>query len=425
MIHLIAQLAPFLLLTIAFAMLAGWALCMSRDEETEAALARERERLLRDLVALAAGENGAANDDGAAERDNDVARRMGEIHIARIAELERQLSAARSNADSAAAQAAELQRMLDAREAEPEPALVIEPEPAPAHHPSIDEEAIALQAWRLRYFEQRVRYLESRAAPAPVAAPLSEAAPKPPVEAWRARIANAEAAYLADALRAAPTTPPPSEPETGEVTPFASNAEVDVLLRWRMLYLERRLAYLQASLGEAPEPAPAPLVVQSEARPDPDRWKWRARYLEARARHLEKRVADANEAAASALAAAAAARASPAMSAQTAEQEEPAPPPRPSVRSKKPLRLASARNGAPDDFTLIEGVTLLQQTTLYSIGVFHFDQIAAWTPENVAWVDQYLRLRGRIEEEEWVEQAGDLAREGPAAVRRVLEDEDA
>ncbi|MCR6646593.1 MAG: hypothetical protein NVV62_19780 [Terricaulis sp.] len=444
MIHLIAQLAPFLLLAVAFAMLAGWAVSSQRDAAKEAALKRERERVLHDIVALAAGENGAANDDVAAERENDVARRMGEIHIARIAELERQLSAARSNADSAAAQAAELQRMLEAREAAPEPAHVIEPEPAPAPQPSVDEEAIALQAWRLRYFEQRVRYLEGAAitAPAPLAAPLAEAPPQAPVEIWRARVAQAEAAYLADALRAAPeseaSSPEPSA-EAEEIAPFASNAEVDVLLRWRMLYLERRLGYLQASLAEAPEPAAAPLVVESEAGPDPDRWKWRARYLEARTRHLEQRVADANaaallaneaasaahdEAAIARAAAEEAARAAPVRSAPAAEPE-PAPPPRPSVRSKKPLMLASARNGAPDDFTLIEGVTLLQQTTLYSIGVFHFDQIAAWTPENVAWVDQYLRLRGRIEEEEWVEQAADLAREGPAAVRRVLEDEDA
>ena len=78
---------------------------------------------------------------------------------------------------------------------------------------------------------------------------------------------------------------------------------------------------------------------------------------------------------------------------------------------RKPPVLAAPRNGAPDDLTLIEGVSALQQSTLYALGVYHFDQIAAWAPENVAWVDNYLRLRGRIDEEEWVEQAGSLARE--------------
>lgn len=96
-----------------------------------------------------------------------------------------------------------------------------------------------------------------------------------------------------------------------------------------------------------------------------------------------------------------------------------------SVQRTKPPVLVSARNGAPDDLTLIDGVSLLRQTTLYSLGVFHFDQIAAWTPANVAWIDNYLRLRGRIDEDEWVEQADDLARDGVIHGRRVVDEEDA
>ena len=92
------------------------------------------------------------------------------------------------------------------------------------------------------------------------------------------------------------------------------------------------------------------------------------------------------------------------------------------VSGVKPPVLAAPRNGLPDDFTLIEGLSGLQQSTLNALGVFHFDQIAAWSPENVAWVDRYLYLRGRIEEEEWVEQAGELARDGVAGGRRQTED---
>jgi NADH-quinone oxidoreductase subunit E len=88
----------------------------------------------------------------------------------------------------------------------------------------------------------------------------------------------------------------------------------------------------------------------------------------------------------------------------------------------KPPVLAAARNGAPDDLTLIEGVSLLQQSALYALGVFHFDQIAAWTPDHVAWIERYFRLDGRIEEEEWVEQAGELARQ---PTRRIAESEPA
>jgi predicted flap endonuclease-1-like 5' DNA nuclease len=183
-----------------------------------------------------------------------------------------------------------------------------------------------------------------------------------------------------------------------------------MLLRWRMLYLERRVAHLQnEAAGAQTEVRPALPLVAHEAAPDPDRWKWRARYLEARVRHLEQRPP------------------APA-SAQAASAEDETAPPRaavtPSRRAKPPV-LASARNGAPDDLTLIEGVSPMQQTTLYALGVFHFDQIAEWTDEHAAWVDQYLRLQGRIAEEEWVEQATDLAREGPAAARRALQDEEA
>jgi predicted flap endonuclease-1-like 5' DNA nuclease len=81
----------------------------------------------------------------------------------------------------------------------------------------------------------------------------------------------------------------------------------------------------------------------------------------------------------------------------------------------------AATGGAPDDFTLIDGVSPLQQSTLHSLGIYHFDQIAAWTPANVAWMDRYLRLRGRIGEEEWVEQAAELAEHGVHAARPQTE----
>jgi predicted flap endonuclease-1-like 5' DNA nuclease len=192
-----------------------------------------------------------------------------------------------------------------------------------------------------------------------------------------------------------------------EAQPFASDADVDMLLRWRMLYLERRVAHLQAQepvVVEAPPPV-------AETGPDPDRWKWRARYLEARVRHLEQRPVQVV--------------AQPALALEPTTETAPARAAAPTAsRRAKPPVLPAARNGAPDDLTLIESVSLLQQTTFYSLGVFHFDQIAAWSEENIAWVDQYLRLQGRIGEEEWVEQAADLAREGPAAARRVLESEE-
>lgn len=411
MIYLIAQLAPWLLLTAMFAALAGWMYAAERAAPGEAAAKREREHLLRDLVRF----TGDGPIDQPVELDGAPTQRLLEIRDGRIAELERALETARSRNDELSSELAALQRGgqlndLDAEElarlraAEAERARTVD-----AEVENVEDETIALQAWRLRYFEQRVRYLESQSHVPVNAEPEAPADEAPPLLEWTAREASARAAFLENELRAARATDAePEAPPTLEPEPFAADADVDMLLRWRLLYLERRVAHLQAQKAEA-----APVVEVQPAMADPDRWKWRARYLEARVRHLEQRPLQA---------VAAVAEAPP-------QQEEPiaapvrAPAP-PSRRSKPPV-LASARNGAPDDLTLIEGVSLLQQTTLYSLGIFHFDQIAAWSEENVAWVDQYLRLQGRIDDEEWLEQARELAAHGPAAARRALESEDA
>jgi predicted flap endonuclease-1-like 5' DNA nuclease len=271
-----------------------------------------------------------------------------------------------------------------------------------------EDDTVALQAWRLRYFEQRVRYLEGLAA-AQGSAEAREQAPAQPLMEWRARDAEARAAHLEQELRTYVSAGATAPELMAEAQPFAADADIDALLRWRLLYLERRVAHLQGQLAQAAAPTPS---AQPAAEPsvDPDRWKWRARYLEARVRHLEQQPGR-----------------STAMQPAAAPITEAAAeaPPRPSVRGEKPPVLPAARGGAPDDLTLIEDVSVLQQTTLYSIGVFHFDQIADWTPANVAWVDAYLRLRGRIDAEQWIEQARELVRNGVSASRRVREEVEA
>jgi predicted flap endonuclease-1-like 5' DNA nuclease len=418
LIDLIPTLSIWLLFAGAFAAMAGWAFGSGRRAPAERALRRERDGLLRDLVGMALGESGAANDEAERIRAEDALRGQLSVRDARIAELEQALERARESSNSAASELAELHRRLeradaDARELERLRAMDVAREQqqlidAQVGEPEPDRDA-ALQAWRLRYFEQRVRYLEGLARPQPAAMapvvehPQPERAQPPELFAadWRAREAEARAAFLADEVRAAsaaPTSAVESE------TPFAANADVDMLLRWRLLYLERRVAHLQAAQREKPESVTPEAALQpvSDAAPDSDRWKWRARYLEARVRHLEQRPAAP---------VAPAAQGPVELTAAEEDFAEPSAPPPSDRPRRKPPVLSSPRDGAPDDLTLIEGVSALQQSTLYSIGVFHFDQIAAWTPEHVAWVDNYLRLRGRIDEEDWVEQADALARE--------------
>lgn len=411
MIYLIGLLAPWLLLTAMFAALAGWMYAAERAAPGEAAAKREREHLLRDLLRF----TGDGPIDQPVELDGAPTQRLLEIRDGRIAELERALETARSRNDELSSELAALQRGgqlndLDAEElarlraAETERARTVD-----AEVENVEDENIVLQAWRLRYFEQRVRYLESQSHVAVNAEPEAPAEEAPPLLEWTAREASARAAFLENELRAARATDAePEAPAATEPEPFAADADVDMLLRWRLLYLERRVAHLQAQKSEA-----APVVEAQPAMADTDRWKWRARYLEARVRHLEERPVQP---------VATVAEAPPQLEEPIAAPVRVAAPP--SRRSKPPV-LASARNGAPDDLTLIEGVSLLQQTTLYSLGIFHLDQIAAWTEENVAWVDQYLRLQGRIGDEEWLEQARELAAHGPAAARRAFESEDA
>ena len=76
--------------------------------------------------------------------------------------------------------------------------------------------------------------------------------------------------------------------------------------------------------------------------------------------------------------------------------------------------MLAARNGRADDLKRISGVGPKIEKLLHKLGIFHFDQIAGWSPENVAWVDDYLSFKGRIDRENWIEQAEKLARDGSA-----------
>jgi predicted flap endonuclease-1-like 5' DNA nuclease len=87
---------------------------------------------------------------------------------------------------------------------------------------------------------------------------------------------------------------------------------------------------------------------------------------------------------------------------------EPAPA-RPDQRAGTPPQGLSAPEGAPDDLKKISGIGPGIEKTLNGLGIYHFRQIAAFTPDNVAWVNQHLRFRGRIEREDWIGQARKLA----------------
>jgi len=76
----------------------------------------------------------------------------------------------------------------------------------------------------------------------------------------------------------------------------------------------------------------------------------------------------------------------------------------------KPEVLTAARDGGADDLKMIKGVGPKLEGVLNGIGIYHFDQIAGWSADHVAWADQNLvGFKGRVSRDNWVEQAGKLA----------------
>ena len=76
----------------------------------------------------------------------------------------------------------------------------------------------------------------------------------------------------------------------------------------------------------------------------------------------------------------------------------------------RPPVLTAARAGGPDDLKLIWGVGPKLEAMLNRMGVFHFDQIAAWTDRQLNWVDENLEgFYGRAQRDDWIGQSKKLA----------------
>lgn len=94
-----------------------------------------------------------------------------------------------------------------------------------------------------------------------------------------------------------------------------------------------------------------------------------------------------------------------------------APPPEPESRSEADAAepgavrpIAKPADGG-DDLRRIAGVGPKIEALLHDLGIWRYAQIAALTPEEVAWVDERLTFKGRIEREDWIGQAKALAAE--------------
>ncbi|WP_099866197.1 NADH-quinone oxidoreductase subunit E [Pararhizobium haloflavum] len=78
------------------------------------------------------------------------------------------------------------------------------------------------------------------------------------------------------------------------------------------------------------------------------------------------------------------------------------------------------RPDQPDDLKLISGIGPKIETKLNELGIWSYDQIAAWKKAEREWVDDHLRFSGRIERDDWIKQAKALAKGGEAEYIRVF-----
>lgn len=80
---------------------------------------------------------------------------------------------------------------------------------------------------------------------------------------------------------------------------------------------------------------------------------------------------------------------------------------------KKPEQLDAPNNGKADDLKRIKGVGPRMEQMCNMLGFWHYDQIANWSEEEVAWVDENLQgFKGRVTRDDWVPQAKILAEGG-------------
>ena len=77
---------------------------------------------------------------------------------------------------------------------------------------------------------------------------------------------------------------------------------------------------------------------------------------------------------------------------------------------RRPAALQLADGEQPDDLRGIDGIGPANERWLHSIGIYYFHQIAAWSPEEMAWIARHMpRFGSRVYRENWVAQSERLA----------------
>ncbi len=92
---------------------------------------------------------------------------------------------------------------------------------------------------------------------------------------------------------------------------------------------------------------------------------------------------------------------------QARDSQRPAKAPAEAAEPVEPL--FATPEGAPDDLKKITGVGPVLEKKLNALGVTRFDQVAGFSDEDIAKVDDALNFKGRILRDDWIGQAKTLA----------------
>ena len=92
-----------------------------------------------------------------------------------------------------------------------------------------------------------------------------------------------------------------------------------------------------------------------------------------------------------------------------------------SVRSEAYAPPAATRGGSADDLKRVRGVGVLIEKKLNSMGITTYAQIANWSASDIDRVSNVLDFKGRIERENWVEQARILSAGGQTEFSRRVD----
>jgi len=97
------------------------------------------------------------------------------------------------------------------------------------------------------------------------------------------------------------------------------------------------------------------------------------------------------------------------------------PEPGPEAAQRAAAQNRVLRASSPNDLKRIRGIGVLIEKKLNSMGVITYEHIANWTADDIDRVSQSLDFKGRIERENWVEQARILSAGGHTEFSRRVD----